>query len=156
MEKQARRQRFDYYLAYALISLTVITFALLARNAWIVAGAALTVAGFGSIAWHVRRSRTFVRSHAEDGSEPSIDFQRALLEQQLALAEKHLWLRVAAVTPGPLLFSIGFAIAYPHAAPIIYVQMATFILVVIAIVPLNRRKAARVRAQLDALTRDAR
>ena len=64
-----------------------------------------------------------------------------------------MWTRLLAITPGPLLFSLGFADAFPRAAPIIYVQLATFVLVVMAIVPTTRAKARKLQRELEEVVR---
>lgn len=153
MEKRSRRYEFDVYLAFTLCAAVMIGLAMFAPNFWIISGAILSTAGFAFAVREVHRVHAQTRVSAEDGAAPSIDFHRAFLTRQLAAAEKGVWLRVFALAPGPLLFSIGFAIAFPQAANIIYFQMATFVLVLCTFAPLNRRKRATLRRQLEELDR---
>ena len=58
------------------------------------------------------------------------------------------------LAPGGIVFFTGLAAALPKMAPFVWFQLATFVLAVSLIVPLNRRAAAKLRrelAELDAL-----
>ena len=147
MEKNRRRTVLDFYLAFAAITIFVIVFAAVSPNALLTAGAALTILGLGFLTWQVRKHNPPAEASA------SIDHYRALLERRRDFALRGVWLRVLAIAPGPLLFSLGLAAAYPKAAPIVYFQIATFVIVLIAIFPINRRAAAKVQRQIDELAR---
>lgn len=152
MERKRRRTLYDFYAVFALISIVMIALSVLSPNVLMKIGAALSVAGFGFIAWQVRR-HLMAPPPADEAPEASAEVYRGALQKQLDFHRKGLWARIAAIAPGPLLFSIGFAAAWPHAAPIIYVQIATFVLLLAASVPLNRRKAARIQRQIDEVMR---
>ena len=145
MEKKRRRNVFDRYLAFAVISLFVTWLAAVSPNLLMRVGAALTIAGLGFLAWQVHRH------YGAAITDSSVNACRAELERQLAFLREGLWARLLAISPGPLLFSLGFAAAYPHAAPLIYFQIATFVLVVAIIPALNRRKAVALEREIEEL-----
>jgi amino acid permease len=149
MEKKLRRTIFDLYLAAALCSVVIIVMASLKPTLLQTVGAAISVLGLFVLARLVHAVRKIVPS-PELGA---IDYHRAFLERQLEFCRTRLWLRMAAVAPGPLVFLIGFAMAHPNLAPLLYAQIATFVVVVIAIVPLNRRAVVRLQRQIDELGR---
>ena len=150
MAAKDRRGVYDSYAVFALISVVVIALAVISSNLLMGIGAALSVLGFGFIIDQGRR-----RLGAKSPEEPDVTIRayRLALEKRRDFIGKSLWTRLLCVTPGPLLFSIGFAAAYPKAAPIIYVQIATFVIVLIAIVPINRRKMASIQREIDELRR---
>jgi hypothetical protein len=145
MDRKHRRTLYDSYAAFALISLVIIALAAVSPNFLMRLGAVLSILGLGFLTFHIRR-----QLHPVDGMPaPTVEAYRDDLRRQLEFTRKGLWARVLCITPGPLLFSLGFAAAYPKAAPIIYVQLATFAVAIMAIVPVTRRKAARVQRELD-------
>jgi hypothetical protein len=145
MEKNRRRTVIDVYLVFAVISIVFILFAAVLPNLLLTTGAALTVLGFGFLTYLVRKS--FPPADAS----PSIDHYRMLLERQRDFFRRGLWLRLLAITPGPLLFSLGLAAASPKAAPIVWFQIATSVVVLIAAFPINRRAAAKLQQKIDEL-----
>ena len=109
-------------------------------------GAALSIAGFGYVLMQIRRQYGPLPAEPPD---PSTRAYRTELERRLAFTRKGLWTRVLSIAPGPIFFSLGFATAYPKAAPIIYVQLATFVIAVIAIVPITRARAVRLQREIE-------
>lgn len=150
MEKKERRAIFDMYLAAAVCSIGMVIMTSLKPTLLQIIGLALSIAGLTLLASMVQHSRAAAPS-PEAGDAASIDYHRAILERRLEFCRTRLWQRILAVGPGPLLFSIGFALAHPELAPIMYVQIATFILAVISIVPLNRRAVVKLQRKIDEL-----
>lgn len=151
MEKHMRRQTMDLYAALILSSIVILGLAALFPHPAMTAGAVLILCGFGYLAYEIRQARRSAPA-AVDGA-PAVDHQRALLRHRLDFHRKRLWLRVAALTPGGILYFTGFAAARPDLAPLIYVQLATFLLIMAAMVPLNRRHALHLQRQIDDLDR---
>jgi len=92
------------------------------------------------------------RGVAEDGAAASVEYHRALLQHRLEFHRNRLWLRVLMLAPGGVLFFLGFAAARPDLAKLIYVELATFVVAVLMIVPVNRKAAAKLEAQIANLT----
>ena len=55
--------------------------------------------------------------------------------------------------PGPMVFFAGFMKAHPEVATMIRFEAITFLLLVIAAVPLNRWMAGKYQRQIDELDR---
>ena len=145
-----RRNRIAFAVAVLSVSIGVVSVAVAFANLLLILGAIATVGGFLFVSWelfqHWRRAPV-----AESGAAASLDFQRALLQHQLELHRKRLWLRVVSLAPGGLLFFTGLAMARPDLAPIVYLELATFIVGVALIVPANRRAAGKLERQIAAL-----
>jgi hypothetical protein len=149
MEKKMRRTVYDFFSAMSCIAIVIVGIAVRFPNVTLMIGAVLTLCGFGYLAYEVISSRRGVPSPAE----VSIDYQRALMRHRIEFHRKRLWLRVVALTPGGILFFLGFAAALPKLAPFIYVQLATFLVAIALMVPLNKRAAVRLQRQIDELDR---
>jgi hypothetical protein len=149
MEKKMRRN--TYALLASMICSAVVTVGVAAYrpNITLTIGAILTVGGFGYFVWEVISSRRRRPSPVD----VAIDYQRALMRHQMEFHRTRLWLRVFAIAPGGVLFFIGFAAAMPKLAPIIYLELATFMIAIALIVPLNKRAAAKLQRQIDELDR---
>jgi hypothetical protein len=150
MEKKMKRTTYDLFAALTLTSLVVVGIAARFASPVLIAGAALSVCGFVYLTYEVLRYRAGAPNVA-DGAAPAVEYQRALIEHRLLFHRKGLWRRVFALLPGGILFFIGFAGAQPHLAPFIYFQLATFLIAVSLIVPMNKRAALKLERQLDDL-----
>jgi len=152
MEKRMRRQRINFVLILLLISAGIVGVAILFAQPLVLAGAAASLAGLAFLGWEVTQHsrRTPV---AEDGATGSLDYKRALLRHRLDFHRKRLWLRVLALTPGGVLYFLGLAAARPDLRLLIYVELATFIVGIALIVPLNRRAAAKLERQIVEIDR---
>ncbi len=147
MDKRLRRQTFDFYLVFVLASIVVFGMALLAPSPMQLAGAALTSAGLGWLAYEVQKLRA-----PRDPAAASVDFQRAQLERQLDFArQSRVWTRMAVLAPGAFLFLAGFAKAHPELATLMYIQMITFAIAFLAAVPASARMRRKIRQQIDEL-----
>ena len=147
MERKMRRNRMDFIAAVVVVSVGCSAIAVLFAQPLLIAGAVLTVAGFGVLTYEVLHHARLAPA-TENGGVASVEYHRALLRHQAEFHRTRLWLRVLSVTPGGVLFFLGFAAARPDLAPFIYFQLATFIVIVAAIIPVNRRAAAKLERQI--------
>src|ERR1043165_5142756 len=152
MEKRMRRQRIDFVLSLVGSSIVIVGIAILFAQTVLLAGAAATLAGFAFLAWEVTQHGRR-KPVAENGATVSLEYKRALLQHRLDFHRKRLWLRVLALAPGGVLFFLGFAAARPDLAVMIYFELATFIVAIALIVPLNRKAASRLERQIVEIDR---
>jgi hypothetical protein len=140
MEKRMRRSRVDLYIALMLTAVVIVGLAVFYANALLLAGAAAALCGMAVLVYEVEDHRRRAPA-ADDGSATSLQYHRALLQHRLTFCRRRLWLRMLSVAPGGVLFFVGFAMALPDLAPFIYFQLFTFAVVIMLMVPLNRRSA---------------
>ena len=118
------------------------------------AGILLTCLGIGVLALQLLVHRDIDesewRARSERGATPSLAFHRWQLERQRDFHRGwRFWTRLLALTPGPILFFIGFAGEHPNVSRTIVLDFALFALLVAAAVPVNLRLARRYQNQLD-------
>jgi hypothetical protein len=146
MERKMRRSRIDFIAAVVSVSVAIIVIAVLFPEPLLTLGTVVMLAGFAVLIREVfqqwRRAPV-----VENGGATSVEYHRALLQHRLEFHRK-LWLRVLCLTPGGVLFFLGFAAARPDLAAWIYAQLATFLVVVMAIVPVNRKAAVKLEHQI--------
>lgn len=151
-EKTDRRRMFDVYLACACIVIVMAAFFLTFPNALQRTGAVLIMVSFGWLAVQARRTRTKKAPAEELGNTASLDFLRAELSRRRDVLRSPRPLFNALIfTPGYLLFFAGFAASNPKHVPFFYFQLVTFAVVILLIVPLNRRVAGRYERELAEL-----
>ena len=148
-EKAMRRRMIGFVLAVTLSSVVIGGIAAIFSGTLLKIGAVALIAGLVVLAAEV--ARHWRKAPAPEVS--SIDYQRALLRHRMEFHRKRLWLRVVILAPGGVLFFLGFAVARPQLAPIIAIELATFALAMILIVPANRRAAARIEKEIAELER---
>lgn len=153
MEKSSRRHVYDFYVAFALSSIVILGLGLISSSLMQRIGAVLSVLGGAYVGYQVHQGRSRTSRSAVDGSTASIEFHREMLQRQLDFFRNRVWSRIIALSPGGLLFFTGFAQARPDLAPLIYIQLVTFVAAIVAMVPLSRRNAARYQRELDELDR---
>ena len=151
MERKMRRSTIDVVVAMALTSAAIVSIAVLFRHPLLTVGAIAALAGGAFLVFEVLQHRRGAPV-AENGAAASIEYHRALLQHRLEFHRKRLWLRVLTLAPGGVLFFLGFAAARPDLAALIYVELATFVVVIMLIVPVNRRAAAKLEHQIADLT----
>jgi len=151
MERKMRRDTIDCIVAGIFVSAGLVTIAALFPHPLLTVGAIVSLAGFAFLTFEVVRHRRHAPV-AEDGAAASVEYHRALLQHRLEFHRNRLWLRVLMLAPGGVLFFLGFAAARPDLAKLIYVELATFVVAVLMIVPVNRRAAAKLEAQIAKLT----
>ena len=152
MDRKTRRGTRGLYVAFVCSALVIGAMAALTPNTLQSIGAVLTILGLAFVASEVHRTHTVDASLVEDGGTSSIAAYRVMLERRWKFHSVRVWLRVLVLAPGGLLFFLGFAAARPDLATIAYVQLATFTVALIAMVPLNRRMAEQYRRELDELS----
>jgi hypothetical protein len=114
-------------------------------------GSVLTVLGAGYLIIQLRLRPARVKPDV--GGTESIRFYRAELERQRDFhRDGWLWSRLAIFLPGPVVWMVGFARAYPKLAIFIWLELATLLIILAAIgVPLNLRLARQYQRRIDAL-----
>jgi Mg2+/citrate symporter len=118
-------------------------------------GSVLTVAGAAYLLAQVLRMRA--RTVPDAVETDCVKFYRAKLERQRDFHRgKWFWSRMLMFTPGPVIFCIGFAQAYPKLAAGIRLELVAFLILVVIAVPLNLRLARKYRRRIDALGRSQR
>ena len=125
-------------------------FFFLFRNSLQRIGSILTVGGaaYGFIQLLMRRARTM----ADVAETASQQFYRGELERQRDFHKgTWLWSRLFVFLPGPLLWYVGLANAYPKFAPFIWLQLATFFILGAIAIALNLRVAKKYQRRIDAL-----
>ena len=144
----ARRNGFKVFV-FLIVAFTL--WAILDSDPITRAGAVATVLSVAFIAYQAHRSRF---RKAPPSAEPtaSIDHLRTELARQRDFHRGRLfWSRLLFIAPAGLLFFYGFATAHPELIRIIRFEIATFIVFVIAAIPLNLRMANKYQRQIDEL-----
>lgn len=147
MERKMRRSVIDLVIVLVLGSAGIVSLAVAFRRPLLTVGAIVSVAGLAFVAFEVLRHRRRAPA-AENGAAASIEYHRALLQHRLELHRNRVWLRVIILAPGGVLFFLGLAAARPDLAALIYFQLATFVVIIMVIVPANRRAAAKLEQQI--------
>ena len=154
----SRRAKLDGYLVVGVIGTCFVGFMLLIDNLLLRIGSVLTILGLAVIAWQARSrqlaEREATRQAAESGDVSSLDFH---LGQLRRTRDWHrgatFWARWLAMLPGGPIFFIGFAQARPDLVPIIRLEALTFVLAILAAIPLQRRAARSYQRQIERLER---
>ena len=149
MEKKMRRNIYDFYAAMICIAIVIVGIAALFRN--------VTLTSARSSRWAVSDISTYeVISGLRGVPSPvgcvdrlpaRVDAESDRIPRQSSLAARR---RAHA---GRNLFFLGFAAALPKLAPFIYLQLATFLVAIALMVPMNKRAAVRLQRRLDELNR---
>jgi len=151
LDKKLRRRTQDGYLVCGFLMLAFTVWALLESDPFLRLGAAATVAAVAHLAFQVRRNR-FRKEPLLTGATPSLDHLRAELARQRDFHRGNLfWSRMLLLAPAGLLFFFGFARAHPEVLIMIRWEAASFVALVLAAIPLNRRMAAKYQREIDAL-----
>jgi hypothetical protein len=113
-------------------------------------GSALTVLGAAYMVVQLRmRPPRVLPDLSETGCT---QFYRAELERQRDFHRgSWFWSRLLILLPGPIVFLVGFAQAYPEAAPFMWLDFATLLVLAILAVPLNLRLARKYQRRIDML-----
>ena len=86
------------------------------------------------------------------GETGGTQFYRAELKRQRDFHRgSWLWSRLLVLLPGPIVFMIGFVRAYPEAAPFMWLDFATLLVLAVLAVPLNLRLARKYQRRIDTL-----
>jgi hypothetical protein len=113
-------------------------------------GSVLTVVGAGFLFIQLRMRPA--RVMPDVGETESVRFYRAELERQRDFHRAWwLWSRLIILLPGPVVWMVGSARAWPKAAPLTWWTLAAFLILAAIAVPLNLRLARRYQRRIDAL-----
>lgn len=113
-------------------------------------GSVLTALGAGYTI--VQLKMRPARAMPNVGETGCSDFYRAELERQRDFHRgKWFWSRLLIFLPGPLVFCLGFAQAFPELAWLIWLNLAAILILAVIAVPLNLRLARRYQRRIDAL-----
>jgi len=113
-------------------------------------GSVLTVVGTLYMAVQLRVSPG--RTMPDLGETDCMRFYRNELERQRDFHRgTWFWSRLAAFVPGPTIWIVGFARAYPKIAPFIWLELAAFLILGALAVPANLRLARTYQRRIDAL-----
>lgn len=120
------------------------------------AGILLIGVGIGTLAvqlmTHNDVDQELRRRMSEMGGMPSLEFHRWQLARQRDFHRGwRLWSRLLVLTPGPMLFFVGFAREHPEVARTIHLEHLAFLLLLAIAVPVNLRLARRHQDQLNEL-----
>jgi NhaP-type Na+/H+ or K+/H+ antiporter len=92
------------------------------------------------------------RLAAESGTIDAVAFHREQLRrQQQRHSGRRFWRRWLILLPGPIFFFLGFAQARPDLIAIIWVEAITFIIAIVAAIPVNRRVVRQCQKRIDQL-----
>jgi hypothetical protein len=153
--RRSRRAAFDGFLASTFIISVFIAFIALFHNPLLRTGAILTIASFGFLAWETRSSlmveKKVARLAAESGIDAVAFHREQLRRQQQRHAGSRFWRRWFVLLPGAIFFFLGSAQARPDLSAIIWVEAITFIIAIVAAIPLNRRAVRQLQKRIDEL-----
>ena len=114
-------------------------------------GSVMTIAGTAYLVWQLVSGRSRMPDQCD---AECFRFYRAELERQRDFHRGWwFWSRLVFFLPGPVVFLIGFAQAYPKQAKFIWLECAALGILAIIAVPLNLRLARRYQRRIDSLNR---
>jgi hypothetical protein len=121
-------------------------------------GCLLTVLGAAYLIYEIYVNQQQIKAASASaekmGTANSIEFYRAeLVRQRDFHSGIWFWSRLLIFTPGPLIFTVGFAIAHPARAGISHIDAIAFLVLIVLAIPLNLRVARRYQCQIDQLDR---
>lgn len=151
MNRKMRRRTFDGYLFLATMTIFFAFWMFIDRNKLEAIGAVLTIIGFSYLAWQIRANR--FRSYSSDASGTLEHLRNELARQRDFHGGSRFWWRMLFIVPGPLVFYAGFAQAHPEVIRMIRFEVMSFVVFVLAAIPLNMWMARRYQKQIDALAR---
>ena len=156
LEKAARRQYRGGYVASFIVIAGFAWFLFHVANPLQRVGCVFTIVGSGFLIYQLERNRRQRKAAAEAIEEmptPSERY-RALLER---LRDFHcgrkFWSRLILFLPGPLLFLVGFRIAYPQLLSIVWREGGAFLALGALAIPLNLKLARKYERQIEQLDR---
>jgi hypothetical protein len=113
-------------------------------------GSALSIVGTTFVA--IQFLRRPGRRIPDSGAIECIRFYRSELERQRDLHRgKGVFSWLLPFLPGPILFNAAVALDSPMLAPLLWLQMAVFLLIAAIVVPLNIKLARKYEHRLNAL-----
>jgi hypothetical protein len=155
MNRRLRRRNFDMYLLCSVLMAFFIGWMFVGMNRLQTLGAVLTIIGLSYLAWQIRQNRFRRAATGNAGGTALLDHLRTELARQRDFHRgATFWWRMLAFVPGPLVFLAGFAQAqqaHPEVVRIIHFEVISFLVLLIAAIPLNLLKSRRYQRQIDQL-----
>jgi hypothetical protein len=153
LESKLRARTRSAYLVSAFLIIGFSGIAFFERDLLMRLGCAATIVAVGFLTFQAHRSR-FGAGDAPQMELPSLDSLRNELQRQRDFHRgKWFWSRFALLAPAGLLFYIAFARAHPELIRIIRFEIVSFVLILLAAIPLNLRLAKKYQRQIDELDR---
>lgn len=153
LDTKLRRRTYGGYLVCAFLIVAFSLWAVLENNLLIRLGAAATIMAVAYLGYQVHQNR-FRQAPASAVATASIDHLRKELERQRDFHRgRRFWSRMLFLAPAGLLFFYGFATAHPEVIRMIRLEIASFIVFVLAAIPLNLWMAKKYQRQIDELDR---
>jgi hypothetical protein len=145
-----RRRSFIGYGAALIVMVAYSTLFFVYPNILQRIGSTLTVVGAAYMIVQLRIRKARVLHYAS--SIECVQFYRAELTRQRDFHQgRWFWSRLVIFVPGPLIFFIGFAQAYPGLAVYIWIEFAATLILALIAVLLNLRLARKYQHRVDAL-----
>ncbi len=153
LESKMRARTRSFYLICAFLIIAFATWGFLENDLLMRIGAAASVIAIAFLGVQVHQNR-FKRGDASPTALPSLEHLRNELQRQVDFHRgKRLWSRLLLLAPAGLLFYFAFARAHPEVIRIIRFEIATFIVGILAAIPLNMRMAKKYQRQIEELDR---
>ena len=153
LENRMRVATRNGFILFIFLIVGFSLWAIIDRDPITRAGAVAIVLSVVYIGFQVYRSR-FRKAPASAVPTASIDHLRTELARQRDFHRgKRFWSRFLFIAPAGSLFFYGLATAHPELIYIIRWEIAAFIVIVLAAIPLNLRGANKYQRQIDELDR---
>jgi hypothetical protein len=151
LDAKVRRRTRDLYLVSAFLITAFSTWAIIEKDPLMRAGSAATIISIAFLGFQAHRNRSRA-VEASPVAMTTIEHLRSELQRQVDFHRgRRLWSRLLLLAPAGLLFFFAFARAHPEVIAMIRFEIATFIVVIIAAIPLNLRMAKKYQRQIDEL-----
>lgn len=151
LESKLRAQTRVGYLVCAFLVIAFSTWAFVEHDLLMRIGMAANIIAIVFLGVQVHQNR-FARAGAPPAALPSLEHLRNELQRRVDFHRgKRLWSRLLLLGPAGLLFFIAFARAHPEVIAIIRFEIASFIVITLAAIPLNLKMAKKYQRQIDDL-----
>ena len=156
LRRKVRRRNLIGGLACLTVLLGFAYYAIIFTNPIQRIGSALTVLGAGYLMYQLILSKSHIRPETALGNTADgLTFYGSELQRQRDFHRGlWFWSRLVIFVPGPVIFMIGFADAYPSQKRHIEVELAVLVLLSSLAIYLNLREARKYQRELDALDSD--
>jgi hypothetical protein len=153
LRRKVRRRNLIGGLACLTVLLGSAYYAIIFTNPIQRIGSALTILGAGYLIYQLILGKIHIRPEPTLGNTADgLTFYRSELQRQSDFHRGiRFWSRLVIFVPGPVIFMVGLADAYPSEKRYIEVELAALVLLSILAIPLNLRKARKYQRELDAL-----
>ncbi len=153
LDKKLRRRTLDGYIVCAVLILFFAGWAAIESDALMRAGAIATIIAVAYLGVQVHQNRFRKEAPADIGATSVDHLRNELVRQRDFHRGKRFWSRMLLLAPAGLLFFFGFARAHPEVIRIIRFEIASFVVFILAAIPLNLWMARRYQRQIDELDR---